>query len=88
MGLPNNYDQPLASLTDFGFEYDITFLRAISAPTWRGISVSDAQLAKAAAKERESKAAHRLAAQERYRKLYSALKLTGAMEEGNDASGK
>jgi hypothetical protein len=88
MGLPNNYDQPLASLTDFGFDYDITFMRAMAQPMWRGLSVSEAQFANAAAAERRSKTSHRIAGQERYRRLYSALKLTGAMEEGNDASGK
>jgi hypothetical protein len=88
MGLPNNYDQPLASLTDFGFEYDSMFLNAIGTARWRGLDVSDAQFAKSAASKRRSKGSLRSAEQERYHRLYSALKLTGAMEEGTDASGK
>jgi hypothetical protein len=88
MGLPNNYDQPLASLTEFGFEYDSVFLKTVVTVRWRGLDVSEAQFAKNAAAERSSKTSHRSAEQERYRKLYSALKLTGAMEEGTDATGK
>jgi hypothetical protein len=88
MGLPNNYDQPLASLTDFGFEYDAMFQKAIGSTRWRGLDVSEAQFGKQSAALGRSKNAFRTWQQERYRKLYSALKLTGAMEEGIDASAK
>ena len=88
MGLPNNYDQPLASLTDFGFDYDAIFVKTMGSARWRGLEISEAQFAKQSAAQRRSKNAYRASQEERYRKLYSALKLTGAMEEGTDATGK
>jgi hypothetical protein len=88
MGLPNNYDQPLASVTDFGFEYDAMFQKTMGSTPWRGLDVSEAQFARQSATQRRSKNAYRASQQERYRKLYSALKLTGAMEEGTDGTAK
>jgi len=85
LGLDNNYNLPLASLSDFGFEYDGLFRHAIGPDLWKGIPIAEAQVAQDASGNGRSYSAHRTALQDRYHKLYSALKLTGALEESNDA---
>ena len=82
LGLDNNYNLSLASLTDFGFEYDGLFRHAIGPDLWKGISLAEAQIVQDASSIDRSPQAYRAALQDRYRKLYSALKLTGALEEG------
>ena len=82
MGLSNNYDLPLASLTDFGFEYDEVFLKAIGDKVWRGLRDSEEQVAIEASKKRRDPASYRIDLQDRYRRLYASLKLTGALDEG------
>ncbi len=86
LGLDNNYDLSLASVSDFGFEYDGLFRQAAGPNLWKGIVLAESQLAQDASASRRSTQSFRTALQDRYRKLYSALKLTGALEESIDAS--
>jgi hypothetical protein len=86
IGLGNNYDLPLASLSDFGFEYDSLFRQALGPNPWRGIAVAESRLTQDATGNGRSTAAYRSSLQDRYRKLYSGLKLTGALEESIDAT--
>jgi hypothetical protein len=86
LGLPNNYDLPLASLSDFGFEYDATFLKAVGPRVWKGLQLGTQGLELAARKTRVSVAEHRSLVQQRYRKLYSAYKQTGALEESSNVT--
>ncbi|MEO8131107.1 MAG: peptidoglycan recognition family protein [Bryobacteraceae bacterium] len=88
LGLDNNYNLPPASLSDFGFEYDGLFRRAIGPDFWKGIPLAEAQMAQDAAGKGSTYYAHKAALQDRYHRLYSALKLTGALEESNDATAK
>jgi hypothetical protein len=81
VGLPNNYELPLPSLTEFGFEYDETFRAAMGASTWNGIIASERHLERAAARMRTAADEHRTKLRDRYRRLYATLKLTGAMDE-------
>lgn len=81
LGLPHNYDLPLVSLTDFGFEYDDTFKRSMGEETWRGLALSERQLQMDAAESGMPLAEYRAQMKDRYRKLYSGLKLTGAVGE-------
>jgi hypothetical protein len=81
LGLPNNYELALPSVTEFGFEYDDTVRAAMGASTWNGIIASERQLERAAARIRIAADEHRAKLRERYRRLYAALKLTGAMDE-------
>ncbi|HET8547574.1 MAG TPA: N-acetylmuramoyl-L-alanine amidase [Bryobacteraceae bacterium] len=81
LGLPNNYELPLPSLTEFGFEYDDTFRAAMGASTWNGIVESERLLERAAAQTKLAAEEHRSRLRDRYRRLYAALKLTGAMDE-------
>jgi hypothetical protein len=88
IGLGDNYDLPLVSLSDFGFEYDGLFRRAIGSNFWRGIPAAESQLEQDAAASGQSSSAYRTSLQHRYRKLYSALKLTGALEESDNVTTK
>jgi hypothetical protein len=81
MGLANNYDLPLASLTDFGFEYDEAFLAAIGDKAWRGIKDSEEQMTAEARQNGRDIESYRSDLQARYRRLYESLKLTGALDE-------
>jgi hypothetical protein len=82
MGLSNNYDLPLVSLTDFGFEYDEAFLKAVGDNVWSGLIDSEKQIAGEARKQGRDVASYRTGLQNRYRRLYSSLRLTGALDEG------
>jgi hypothetical protein len=81
MGLPNNYDLPLASLSDFGFAYDEGFSKSLGSQVWRGLTASERQLERDAARLGLDRDEYRGRLQERYARLYSALKLTGALDE-------
>jgi N-acetylmuramoyl-L-alanine amidase len=81
MGLPNNYDLPVASVSEFGFEYDELFRKAVGERTWTGLAAAERQLERAAARLRVGIDEHRRGLQERYKRLFSALKLTGALDE-------
>jgi hypothetical protein len=86
MGLPNNYEVPLPAITEFGFEYDSLFRKAMGSGPWNGILMAEKQLVVEAAGRRRSVGQFRSALHDRYRKLYSGLKLTGALEEPRDAT--
>jgi hypothetical protein len=86
LGLRDNYDLPLASITDFGFDYDSLFRKRIGSKVWRGLTISESRLERDAAAVRASLTSYKAGLLERYRKLYSALKLTGAMEEGTNVN--
>jgi hypothetical protein len=81
MGLPDNYDLPLASLSDFGFAYDEGFSKSLGCQVWRGLTASERQLERDAARLGLDRDEYRGRLQERYARLYSALKLTGALDE-------
>ncbi|HUS05893.1 MAG TPA: peptidoglycan recognition family protein [Bryobacteraceae bacterium] len=86
LGLSNNYELPLGSLSDFGFEYDDTFLKAIGPRVWKGLELGMRRLEHAAAASGRSVADHRSLIRERYRRLYSAYKQTGALEESSNVT--
>jgi hypothetical protein len=82
LGLPNNYDLPLASLTDFGFGYDQGFVSAVGQKMWRGLRDSENQLVADAKQRKEDPSEYKTSLQQRYRRLYASLKSTGALDEG------
>ncbi len=86
LGLDNNYGLPLPSLSDFGFQYDDIFRQAIGPDLWKGIPRAESQRELEAASHHRTIAGQRRFLQERYRKLYPAFKLTGAIEETTDAT--
>ena len=86
MGLGNNYDLTLPSIPEFGFEYDSLFRKAMGPATWKGLIHAEERLAQDAKAHRRSLSSYRATLHERYRRLYSTLKGTGAMEESSDAT--
>ncbi|MEZ5353604.1 MAG: peptidoglycan recognition family protein [Bryobacteraceae bacterium] len=44
MGLPDNYERPLAALYAYGFGYDDEFVRATGARMWKGLALSEDQV--------------------------------------------
>lgn len=81
LGLDNNYDLSLASVSDFGFEFDHLFRQAAGPNLWKGIALAESQIAEDASGFKRSVEAYRTLLQDRYRKLYSAFKLAGTLEE-------
>lgn len=84
--LPDNYTLPVPSIADFGFEYDSAFEKAMGSGPWRGIAAAEGRIAKSALQQGTTLGAYRSSIQERYKRLYSKLKLTGALDEGSMAS--
>lgn len=81
MGLPDNYEQPLASLFLFGFSYDGTFFAATGARMWKGVVSSEDLLRSRAGKDSISVAQLRTQLRNQYRRL-SAL-----LPESNETAG-
>lgn len=82
MGLANNYDLTLASITDFGFQYDETFKRAVGEKLWRGLITAEKQVVDDAKDRGRDLEGYRADLQERYHRLYASLKETGNLDEG------
>lgn len=80
LGLPDNYNLVPASLSDFGFTYDEVFETAMGASTWPGLSEAQGTLDRDASRRKVSPGEHRQWLKDRYRRLYSALRETGALD--------
>ncbi len=72
-GLPDNYDQPLASLHLFGFNYDGTFFAATGARMWKGVVSSEDILRARAQQDSVSVAQLRTQLRNHYRRLSALL---------------
>lgn len=72
-GLPDNYDQPLASLHLFGFNYDGTFFAATGARMWKGVVSSEDLLRARAQQDSLSVAQLRTQLRNHYRRLSALL---------------
>jgi hypothetical protein len=67
VGLPNNYDRPLAAISAFGFEYDATFLQWAGTRLYRGVEAADDRLRTDAASHALSITAYRALLRRHYR---------------------
>jgi hypothetical protein len=81
LGLPDNYRLAPAAITEFGFEFDSLFEHAMGDTAWEGITDAQRQIATRASAAGTSAEDYQSAIQQKYKKLYAALKLTGAMDE-------
>ena len=70
LGLPNNYDQPIAALAVFGFESDETFLRVSGARLYAGVELAEERLRERAAERGMPLAAFRSMLQRLYRERF------------------
>lgn len=73
LGLPDNYAAAPASLTAFGFDYDLVFLK-VAGSRWRGLDLADEQLSSRAAADGITVARYRMPLRHRYQEIASALK--------------
>ena len=73
MGLPDNYELPLASLHLFGFNYDGTFFAATGARMWKGVVSSEDLLREQARQSSISVAQLRTQLRNQYRRLSALL---------------
>jgi hypothetical protein len=73
IGLPDNYEKPLASLFLFGFSYDGTFFAATGARMWKGVVASEDLLRARAGKDSISVAQLRTQLRNQYRRLSALL---------------
>jgi len=44
IGLPDNYMLPVASMAEFGFEYDTVFVKVMGNRLWPGVGAAEARL--------------------------------------------
>jgi hypothetical protein len=84
IGLANNYDLPVAAIADFGFTYDEAFELAVGPRPWKGLALAESAVSQRAAASRLPVDEYRTRLRERYRRLYGALKGTGAFAEDSD----
>ena len=73
LGLPNNYDVPLASVYAFGFESDSAYDHIVG-PNFRGVNLALEQVEKQAAAEHVPVAQYRAMLRHRYKDIAAELK--------------
>jgi len=71
VGLPNNYDRPLAAIVTYGFEYDANFLEWAGTRLYRGVDSADQQLRADAAERGLSITAYRALLRRHYRDRFA-----------------
>lgn len=74
MGLPDNYGQPLPSMTLFGFTYDRHFLTLSDASLWKGLLLAEDEVRQAASAEGMKVSRYKEALNRRYRETIETLK--------------
>lgn len=84
LGLPDNYEQPVGGMVEFGFEYDSVFEKAMSGKLWPGILVAEDDI-------RQQAAAHGLAPsqwkqklQQRFRRIAEQIVAANKGREGDE----
>ncbi len=86
LGLPDNYAQPVPSITQFGFDYDDAFLKAMGRP-WSGLLMASELTASQARSAGLTTAAWCEQMHERYRRIITSAQLR-SNEESQDESFK
>lgn len=80
LGLPDNYNQMLPSMLQFGFEYDDAFIAATKNP-WTGMLASAELIRERARAAGESPAAYRRRLRERFRKISAQLRSNEELQD-------
>ncbi|MGH9719549.1 MAG: N-acetylmuramoyl-L-alanine amidase [Bryobacteraceae bacterium] len=82
VGLPDQYDAPLASVTVFGFRWEQSFIRAVGGKVWSGLVKSEEQLLRDSARAGLAPEIYRRRLQSRFRSIAAELaKDTGTRSE-------
>lgn len=84
LDLPDNYAQPLASMYEFGFDYDDAFLARVDGSPWQGALVSDQQVKQQAAAAGLRPAQYRKRLEGRYRRILSSAATRSNEESTNE----
>lgn len=81
LGLPDNYSLPPASVSEFGFKHDQIFRAAMGSQSWQGLEAAERTLVQNASQNQVTPEEYRRTLQQKYRRLFSTFKLTGALDE-------
>ena len=81
IGLNDQYEQSLPSITLFGFDYDDYFVNSIGGRRWPGLTLAEQQLEFDAAGRNMNVADYRAWLRQRYRSRLSALTMSATNEE-------
>jgi hypothetical protein len=81
LGLPDNYARALPALTDFGFEYDTTFLRWAGTRLYAGVELAEEQLGRTATESGVTLPALRKTLRQRYRQHLDEVRRLNAVSE-------
>ena len=79
LGLTDNYSAPPPSISDFGFNYDPTFVHATGVRLWQGLALAEDQMQTHAAARGLSVPQYRALLHKKYKEILAALK--GAASE-------
>ena len=80
-GLPDNYRLPLASISEFGFDYDNSFLNAAGDRRWSGLTASLSQVREQALASGVPLAQHRRLLQQRFESILNSAAIRDRGEE-------
>ncbi|MBN8729076.1 MAG: N-acetylmuramoyl-L-alanine amidase [Acidobacteria bacterium] len=81
LGLPDNYELPVAALEIFGFGYDQDFVTATGGRLWKGLLLTEERVRQAASAEGVSVMPYRARLKEKYRKQLAELPASGESKE-------
>jgi hypothetical protein len=87
MGLPDNYQLPVAAIERFGFSYDPAFFEATGARMFRGVEAAESRLKAEAQREGVSVGALRKRLRDQYRIQVDAAKAAGSGDTARDGEG-
>ena len=81
LGLPDNYELPIAAMEIFGFGYDQDFVTATGGRLWKGLLLTEDRVRQAASAEGVSVGPYRAQLKEKYRKQLAELPASGESKE-------
>jgi hypothetical protein len=84
IGLGDNYQQPLASVFAFGFDYNTVFVQSTGRRLWQGLHASDEQVALQAAALGMPVPAYKRLLRQRYEKILAATRAATQKGENNE----
>jgi len=81
LGLPDNYELPVAAMEIFGFGYDQDFVTATGGRLWKGLLLTEERVRQSASAEGVSVLPYRERLKEKYRKQLAELPASGESKE-------
>jgi hypothetical protein len=84
IGLGDNYEEPLASVFAFGFDYDGVFVQSTGRRLWQGLRTSDEQVTLQASVLGMPVPAYKRILRQRYEKILAATRAATQKGENNE----